>query len=140
VDLTAASVSCDDHADGEGDYVSELQSSAGLLFIPRVVAKQEEMVNLALRCTFVHTSKGFSAGRKILRHGADGFTSPPKEGVLWIFIAPKNSSSWLGLNPRTLGPLTNMLTARPPRTTNSCLASRLLPWLTEYYGVLHPLV
>jgi hypothetical protein len=94
VDLTAASLSCDDHADGEGDYVSELQSSAGLLFIPRVVAKQEEMaeemMNLALRCTFVHTSKGFSAGRKILRHGADGFTSPPKEGVLWIFIAPKN--------------------------------------------------
>jgi hypothetical protein len=27
---------------------------------------------------------------KILRHGADGFTSPPKEVVLRIFIALKN--------------------------------------------------
>jgi hypothetical protein len=27
---------------------------------------------------------------KILKHGADGFTSPLKEGVLWTFIAIKN--------------------------------------------------
>jgi hypothetical protein len=26
-----------------------------------------------------------------LRHGTDGFTSPPKEGMLWIFFAPKKS-------------------------------------------------
>ena len=25
-----------------------------------------------------------------LRHGTDGFTSPPKEGALRIFFAPKN--------------------------------------------------
>jgi hypothetical protein len=25
-----------------------------------------------------------------LRHGTDGFTSPPKEGVLWIFITLKS--------------------------------------------------
>jgi hypothetical protein len=25
-----------------------------------------------------------------LRHGADGFTSPPKEGVLWIFSPEKS--------------------------------------------------
>jgi hypothetical protein len=24
-----------------------------------------------------------------LRHGTDGFTSPPKEGMLWIFMSPE---------------------------------------------------
>jgi hypothetical protein len=33
-----------------------------------------------------HTLKGFLTCRKIL-HGAGGFTSPPKEIVLWILIA-----------------------------------------------------
>ena len=37
-----------------------------------------------------------------IRHGTDGFTSPPKEGVLRIFFALKNSNG-IGrvLNPRT---------------------------------------
>jgi hypothetical protein len=35
---------------------------------------------------------------KILQHGASGFTSHPKEGVLWIFIALKNPLPWPGLN------------------------------------------
>jgi hypothetical protein len=33
----------------------------------------------------------FKHAAKILRHGANGFTSPPKEGVLPIFIILKNS-------------------------------------------------
>jgi hypothetical protein len=33
--------------------------------------------------------KGHLARRKVLRQGADGFNSSPKEGVLRIFIAPK---------------------------------------------------
>jgi hypothetical protein len=53
--------------------------------------------------------------RKNLQHGADGFTSPPKEGILWILIAIKNPSSWLGLNPQTLGQMASMLTITPPR-------------------------
>ena len=36
-----------------------------------------------------------------LRHGTDGFTSPPKEGVLRIFLPLKIRQLWLGLNPRT---------------------------------------
>ena len=36
-----------------------------------------------------------------LRHGADGFTSPPKEGVLRIFFALIIRRLWPGLNPRT---------------------------------------
>jgi hypothetical protein len=49
-------------------------------------------MNSALRSIFVHTSKVSLTWRKILRHGADGFTSPLKEGVLSIFIALKNPS------------------------------------------------
>ena len=33
-----------------------------------------------------------------LRHGTDGFTSPPKEGVLRIF-RPKNSTASAGFEP-----------------------------------------
>ena len=36
-----------------------------------------------------------------LRHGTDGFTSPPKEGVLRIFSPWKIRRLRLGLNPRT---------------------------------------
>jgi hypothetical protein len=36
-----------------------------------------------------------------LRHGATGFTSPPKEGVLGIFSPWKIRRLQLGLNPRT---------------------------------------
>ena len=36
-----------------------------------------------------------------LRHGTDGFTSPPKEGVLRIFFALKVRRLRPGLNPRT---------------------------------------
>jgi hypothetical protein len=33
-----------------------------------------------------------------LRHGTDGFTSPPKEGMLWIFFLPKNSMASAGFD------------------------------------------
>ena len=36
-----------------------------------------------------------------LRHGTDGFTSPPKEGVLRIFSPLKIRRLRAGLNPRT---------------------------------------
>jgi hypothetical protein len=42
-----------------------------------------------------------------LRLGTDGFTSPPKELVLRIFITLKN--------PQTLGPVASTLTTSPPR-------------------------
>jgi hypothetical protein len=48
-----------------------------------------------------------------LRHGTDGFTFPPKEGMLRIFFARK--IRWLQprLNPRTWVPEASMLTTRP---------------------------
>jgi hypothetical protein len=48
-----------------------------------------------------------------LRHGTDGFTSPPKEGMLKIFIARKIRRLQPGLNPRTWVPEASMLITRP---------------------------
>ena len=44
-----------------------------------------------------------------LRHGTDGFTSPPKEGVLRIFSPLKIRRLRPGLNPRTWVPKTSTL-------------------------------
>jgi hypothetical protein len=41
--------------------------------------------------------------RKILRHGADGFTSSLKKGVLRIFIDLKTPSPAEGFEPANLG-------------------------------------
>jgi hypothetical protein len=38
-----------------------------------------------------------------LRHGTDGFTYPPKEVVLRIFITLKNPSTSVGIEPANLG-------------------------------------
>jgi hypothetical protein len=38
-----------------------------------------------------------------LRHRTDGFTSPPKEVVLRIFITLKNPSTSVGIEPANLG-------------------------------------
>jgi hypothetical protein len=40
---------------------------------------------------------------KLLHHGADGFTCPPKERVLRISIALKNPSSSAGYEPANFG-------------------------------------
>jgi hypothetical protein len=59
--------------------------------------------------------------KKFLRHGADSFTFPPKEGVLRIFIALKNPSPSAGLNSRSVFPMASTLTTRPPRMTYQLL-------------------
>jgi hypothetical protein len=51
-----------------------------------------------------HTSKGYLTRYKFLYHGADGFTSPPKEGVLRIFVAVKNQLPSDGFEPVNIGP------------------------------------
>jgi hypothetical protein len=48
-------------------------------------------------------SQGFLTCRKLLRHGTDDFTSPPKEVVLRTFIALKNQLSFAGFEPANLG-------------------------------------
>jgi hypothetical protein len=59
--------------------------------------------------------KGCFTCRKILRHGASGFTSHQKEGVLRIFIALKTPSPMPVLNPRPLGLVASILSTTPPR-------------------------
>ena len=49
-----------------------------------------------------------------LRHGTDGFTSPPKEGVLRIFFRPKNPTASVGFEPANLGTKGQHATPRPP--------------------------
>jgi hypothetical protein len=51
----------------------------------------KEIMNFCLTKYLFYTSKGYLTRRKFFRHGDDGFTSPPKEGVLGIFIALKKS-------------------------------------------------
>ena len=50
-----------------------------------------------------------------LRHGTDGFTSPPKEGVLGFF-RPKNSKASAGFEPANLGTKGQHATPRPPKS------------------------
>ena len=51
-----------------------------------------------------------------LRHGTDGFTSPPKESVLRIFFCPKNPKVSAGFEPSNLGTKGQHATPRPPKT------------------------
>jgi hypothetical protein len=53
-----------------------------------------------------------------LRHGTDGFTSPPKGGALKFFSPLKIRRLRPGLNPRTWVPKTSTLTPRPPKPLN----------------------
>ena len=53
-----------------------------------------------------------------LRHGTDGFTSPPKEGVLRFFFALKNPTASAGFEPANLGTKGQHATPRPPKPLN----------------------
>jgi hypothetical protein len=48
-------------------------------------------VNLACDSDF-HVNRRVLLHAANLRHGAGGFTSPPKEGMLWIFSLEKSDS------------------------------------------------
>ena len=51
-----------------------------------------------------------------LRHGTDGFASPPKEGVLRIFFfALKNPTVSVGFEPANFGTRGQHATFRPPK-------------------------
>jgi len=58
-----------------------------------------------------------------LRHRTDGFTSPPKEGVLRIFFALKIRRLRPGVNPRTKG---QHATSRPPNPLSDHLRTACL--------------
>ena len=50
-----------------------------------------------------------------LRHGTNGFTSIPKEGVLMIFFALKNPRASAGFEPANLGIKGQHAISRPPK-------------------------
>ena len=50
-----------------------------------------------------------------LRHGTDGFTSLPKEGVLEDFFALKNPTASARFEPANLGTKGQHATSRPPK-------------------------
>ena len=58
--------------------------------------------NLAKSGDF-HVTFGFFLHAVNLRHGTDGFTSPPKEGALRIFFRPKNPTASAGFEPANSG-------------------------------------
>ena len=60
-----------------------------------------------------------------LRHGTDGFTSPPKEGVLRIFSLLKNPKASAGFEPANLGTKGQHATPRPTKPlTNEDIATK----------------
>jgi hypothetical protein len=74
----------------------------------------EEMADSILRTTLDFHGKCTDLLHAAnLRHGTDGFTSPPKEGMLTIFVARKIRLLQPGLNTRTWVPEASMLTTRP---------------------------
>jgi hypothetical protein len=64
---------------------------------------REMFRQIASRTRLPHNSRDLLHAVK-LRHGTDGFTSPPKEDVLRIFSTFKIRRLWPGLNPRTWVP------------------------------------
>jgi hypothetical protein len=56
-----------------------------------------------------------------LRHGTDGFTSAPKEGVLRNFFALKNPTTSAGFEPVNLGTKSQHATSRPPKPISTKL-------------------
>jgi hypothetical protein len=59
------------------------------------------LVNLACDTDF-HVNHRVLLHAAELRHGADSFTSPPKEGMRWIFC-PKNPTASAGFEPKIMG-------------------------------------
>jgi hypothetical protein len=70
--------------------------------------------------------KGSLTCRNILQRGNSGFTSHPKKGELWIFIALKKPSPLPALNPRPLGPVASTLTTTSPEAIKSSWKYRQL--------------
>ena len=69
-----------------------------------------------------------------LRHGTDGFTSPPKEGVLRIFSSLKIRRLRPGLNPRTWVPKAST-TSRPPKPIYIYIYILCFTSLVQHYNI-----
>jgi hypothetical protein len=86
------------------------------LLVKDRITGEEWPVNLACNSDF-HVNHRVLLHAANLRHGTDGFTSSPKEGMLWIIFAPKNPTVSAGFEPAILG--TRGQHANQPYTTTS---------------------
>jgi hypothetical protein len=95
-------------------------------------------LNFCLRNISIHARKVLLHAVN-LRHGTDGFTSPPKEVVLLIFITLKNPSTSVGIEPANLG---STLTTSPPKSTSCIVVLRISKrnfflkiwrWISTFY-------
>ena len=68
-----------------------------------------------------------------LRHGTNGFTSLPKEGVLRIFFTPKNPTASAGFEPANLGTKGQHATSRPPKPLSEGL--NVPPIISAYWYI-----
>jgi hypothetical protein len=71
------------------------------LLAKRVETGREKAAGFCLSVSLSYL-KGSLTCHQVLRHGADGFISPPKEVVLRIFISLKDSSLSAGFEPANL--------------------------------------
>jgi hypothetical protein len=103
----------------EGNSWCVHQSSQTILPASHLVAnrmdwqKEWEICLAQYLCSY--SASDFLTRRKILRRGDPGFTSLPKECVLWIFIALKIPSPRPGLKSGILGLMASTITITPPR-------------------------
>jgi hypothetical protein len=84
------------------------ESTRALWKIPAETHGSEAFEKHYVKCPLIlpakylcHTSQGSLTCHKILRHGADSFTSSPKEVILRIFSPLKIHCPLSGLNPQT---------------------------------------
>jgi len=71
-----------------------------------------------------------------LRHGTDGSTSPPKEGVLRIFSPLKIRRLRPGFNPRTWVPKASTLPLEHRSQQREYMASKLVEHVSTFLQVL----
>ena len=70
-----------------------------------------------------------------LRHETSGFTSPPKEGVLRIFIDMKNPKASVGFEPANLGTKGQDATSRAPKPLLSTVSVHYCHQSNGFYSL-----
>ena len=106
---------------------------------PQSTPSSERRNSLGEKCPII-LPKRYILGIFYMRHGTDGFTSPPKEGVLRIFSSLKFRRLRPGLNPRTWLLKASTLTPRPPKplpaAVNKQNTARVASfWFIIYYKI-----
>ena len=76
---------------------------------------EKQLTNFCLKMPDFHVTFRDLLHAVNVRHGTNGFTSLPKEGVLRIFSALKNPTASAGFEPANSGTKDQHATSRPPK-------------------------